>query len=111
MLNFKFFEYDSDKSAGNRAKHGIDFEEAWQLWDGAHVEFPLPYAVEQRFMVTGRLDRKFWSATITYRHEKIRIISVRRSRQKEIAQWQRYHCQEGTCHKPGREPDDPPGGI
>lgn len=26
------FEYDSDKSARNKIKHGIDFEEAQALW-------------------------------------------------------------------------------
>jgi len=27
------FEYDPDKSRANKAKHGIDFEEAQALWD------------------------------------------------------------------------------
>jgi len=27
------FEYDQDKSAANKAKHGIDFDEAQALWD------------------------------------------------------------------------------
>ena len=26
------FEFDPEKSAGNKAKHGIDFEEAQALW-------------------------------------------------------------------------------
>ena len=91
MLNFKSFEYDPAKSAINHAKHGIDFQRAQRLWDGAFLEYPLPYAMERRFMVTGRIGSKVWSATITYRHEVIRIISVRRVRQKEIAQWKHYH--------------------
>ena len=27
------FEYDPDKSAANREKHGIDFDEAQALWN------------------------------------------------------------------------------
>ena len=27
------FEYDPDKSAANKAKHRLDFEEAQALWD------------------------------------------------------------------------------
>jgi uncharacterized DUF497 family protein len=33
------FEYDPDKSAANKRKHGIDFEEAQELWaDSTLVE-------------------------------------------------------------------------
>jgi len=31
------FEYDSKKSFANKAKHGIDFEEAKMLWLEAHI--------------------------------------------------------------------------
>ena len=35
------FEYDPDKSAENKRKHGIDFEEAQALWaDSALLEIP-----------------------------------------------------------------------
>ncbi|MGH8551582.1 MAG: BrnT family toxin [Methylococcales bacterium] len=40
---------------------------------------------EPRALVIGRVDGKHWSAVIAYRGEKIRIISVRRSRQTEVA--------------------------
>jgi len=34
------FEFDPDKSAANRAKHGIDFEAAQMLWiDDDRIEF------------------------------------------------------------------------
>jgi len=35
-------------------------------------------------MVIGKISRKYWSGVITYRNEKIRIISVRRSRKEEV---------------------------
>ncbi|MBC8212733.1 MAG: BrnT family toxin, partial [Gammaproteobacteria bacterium] len=39
---------------------------------------------EPRFLVIGLIAHKHWSAVITYRGSTIRIISVRRSRKKEV---------------------------
>lgn len=79
------FEYDPRKNESNKKKHGIDFEEAKRLWDEPELlEIPLKTEDEPRFMVIGRIDENIWSGIIAYRSEKIRIISVRRSRKEEI---------------------------
>ena len=79
------FEFDLEKSAGNKAKHGIDFVEAQSLWsDPELVEVPVKVLDEPRFLVIGKIDEKHWSGVITYRSEQIRIISVRRARKEEI---------------------------
>ena len=39
---------------------------------------------EPRFIVVGVIAGKHWSAFITYRGESVRLISVRRSRFKEV---------------------------
>ena len=79
------FEFDSTKSDSNKKKHGIDFYEAQALWnDPDFIEIPLKTIDEPRFLVIGRISEKHWSAIITYRSEKIRIISVRRSRKEEV---------------------------
>jgi len=79
------FEFDPAKSDSNKKKHGIDFYEAQTLWDDAdYIEIPLKTIDEPRFLVIGRIFEKYWSAIITYRSEKIRIISVRRSRREEV---------------------------
>lgn len=79
------FEYDPRKGESNRKKHGIDFEEAQELWDDeTFVEIPAKNLNEPRFLVVGKIKGKHWSAVITYRGENIRIISVRRSRDEEI---------------------------
>jgi uncharacterized DUF497 family protein len=85
------FEFDPDKSRTNQAKHGLGFLEAQELWAGPTVEAPLTWASEERSLVVGLIAGKFWSAIITRRNEKIRIISVRRSREAEILAWQRHH--------------------
>ena len=79
------FEFDINKSASNKIKHGIDFIQAQAIWDDPDVlEIQTRVKDEPRFLVIGRKDGKHWSAIITYRGEKIRIISVRRSRPEEV---------------------------
>ena len=80
------FEYDENKSKSNFAKHGIDFIEAQKLWiDPKLLEIPARTQDEPRFLVIAKIDGKHWSGIITYRNQNIRIISVRRSRNEEIA--------------------------
>jgi len=81
------FEFDAAKSESNARKHGIDFVEAQKLWKERTLEIPSNYTGESRYLVIGQINQIFWSAIITYRHEKVRIISVRRSRKKEIQFW------------------------
>jgi uncharacterized DUF497 family protein len=79
------FEFDRNKNESNKQKHGIDFNEAKELWeDPDYVEVPVKISDEPRFLIIGKIDRKFWTSVITYRSENIRIISVRRSRKEEI---------------------------
>lgn len=85
MLDY-VFEFDETKSNGNKAKHGIDFTEAQALWlDEQHVEVQARSDDERRFVVIGMIGTTHYSAVITYRDERIRLISVRRSREKEVA--------------------------
>jgi len=80
------FEFDERKSATNLAKHGIDFIDAQLLWlDPDMLEIPARTDDEPRFLVIGRINIKHWSAVITYRETRIRIISVRRSRSEEVS--------------------------
>lgn len=79
------FEFDPEKSSSNFLKHGIGFEEARDLWnDPDLLEIPAKNMDEPRSLVIGKIRDKYWSAIITYRSRRIRIISVRRSREKEI---------------------------
>ncbi len=74
------FEFDPEKSASNKAKHGIDFVEAQALWlDDGLMEAPVPMQEEPRFLAIGRIDGKGWTAVCTFRAGAVRIISVRRA--------------------------------
>jgi len=79
------FEFNPRKSALNKQKHGIDFVEAQGLWDDPDfAEIPVRTEDEPRFLIIGKIGGKHWSGVITYRGERIRIISVRRSRKEEV---------------------------
>lgn len=79
------FEFDPAKSEANKAKHGIDFKEAMELWDDENlIEVPARTTDESRFLVIGRIAGRYWSGVITYRGDNIRIVSVRRSRAEEV---------------------------
>jgi uncharacterized DUF497 family protein len=80
------FEFNVDKSRVNKEKHGIDFVEGQALWDDLDlIEINANTTDEPRFLEIGKIGDTFWSAIITYRDEKIRIISIRSSREKEKA--------------------------
>lgn len=80
------FELDAHKSGANHGKHGIDFSAAQQLWqDPMRVEIPARTVDEPRSLVIGVINGKHWSAVVTYREDRVRIISVRRARKEEVA--------------------------
>ena len=79
------FEFDKRKSESNKKKHGIDFTEAQALWDDPDLlEIPARTTDEPRFLIVGRIKAMHWSVIVTLRGERIRIISVRRSRKEEV---------------------------
>ena len=80
------FEFDEAKSQSNLLKHGIDFVDAQLLWiDPRLLEVPARTEEEPRFLMIGLINEKHWSAVITYRGTNIRLISVRQSRNEEVA--------------------------
>ena len=80
-----YFEYDQEKSLGNKLKHGIDFNESQTLWaDPMRLEISAKNIDESRRVIIGVINGKHWSAVVTYRNENVRLISVRRSRKEEV---------------------------
>jgi len=79
------FEFDQRKNHSNKKKHGIDFVEAQKIWDDPDLlAIPARTSGEPRILVIGAIQGRHWSAIITYRSDRIRIISVRRSRSEEV---------------------------
>ncbi len=92
-FNTMEFEFDPNKSASNKIKHGIDFIEAQALWqDENAIEFDIKNIKgEERVLIVGRIASKLWTAIVHYREGRIRIISVRRARKLE----ERYYVEQG----------------
>ena len=79
------FEFDEAKSQTNLDKHGIDFVAAQRLWKDPYLlEIRAKSEGEPRFLLIGKIGERHWSAVVTYRESRIRLISVRRSRKKEV---------------------------
>ena len=84
------FEWDSNKNDSNAAKHGIDFETSEKLWlDENRIEILAPYPVEDRRIIISKLENNIWTAIYTMRGNAIRIISVRRAREKEVGLYEK----------------------
>lgn len=78
------FEFDPEKSAMNKAKHGIDFVEAQKLWNDVNaLEIPARSETEPREALIAYHSARIWATIFTRRKGKIRIISCRRARHGE----------------------------
>jgi uncharacterized DUF497 family protein len=85
------FEYDQEKSAANKRRHGIDFDRAQTIWDDPErVEISARGLDKPRYLVIGKIDGGHWSAVMTYGNESIRLISVRRSRKEEMEHYEGF---------------------
>lgn len=79
------FQYDPEKSQLNLEKHGVDLKQAQALWEDPKLVRILARSDDEpRTVVIARLEDQIWSAIVTDRDDEIRIISVRRSRAREV---------------------------
>ncbi len=85
------FEWDASKSAANRRKHRVTFDEATTAFDDPkrRREYDSGHSVtEERWLLLGISDRSRLLAVIyTKRNETIRIISARRANQAETRRY------------------------
>lgn len=81
------FEWDPAKAASNLGKHGIDFEDAIELFDDPDkVELVDPRdRGEPRFRAVGMAGGEVVFVSYTVRGQSRRIISARRASRRERA--------------------------
>jgi uncharacterized DUF497 family protein len=77
------FEWDERKSELNRTKHGIDFEDAIEVFYGSIVLRRSDRNNEERWIAIGSSENKFITVVFTRRVNVMRIISARRARKNE----------------------------
>ena len=82
------FEFDPNKSAANKEKHGLDFVEAQGIWlDDRSLDLLAVSSGEPRRLAIGLIGERHWTAVRSLRGGTIRIIPVRRSRKNEVQKW------------------------
>ena len=88
------FEWDEAKAESNRLKHGIDFNDAINVFSdpNAYADEDVRFEYgETRIKIIGKMDHQLIAAVVyTDRYQKIRIISARKARKDEK---EKYHSQ------------------
>jgi uncharacterized protein len=87
------FEWDERKRLSNLGKHGIDFVDAIDIFDGRlRFDFASPRRGEHRMVSIGELDGVGVAVAWTRRGpDTVRIISVRRARREEKKPYREIH--------------------
>lgn len=87
------FEWDENKRLSNISKHGFDFIDAWQLFEGEHIRGEAKQGGdgEQRFIATGFVQGIYATVIYSVRDGATRIISLRKARENERRQHQALH--------------------
>ncbi|PWT80810.1 MAG: hypothetical protein C5B58_10960 [Acidobacteria bacterium] len=84
------FEWDEEKRESNLRKHGIDFEYAKDIWNGATIESPAGETQgESRIKAIGRFGYRILAIVYTERGGKRRLISARPASRAERAHYDR----------------------
>jgi len=94
------FEWDEQKRQSNIEKHGIDFAQGKQIWEGPTLEIPAKErAGEHRIKAIGRIENLsktdqegkahvICTVIYTWRKETRRIISARLANRQERADYE-----------------------
>jgi hypothetical protein len=78
-------EWDEEKCVENLEKHGLSFEDAWQVFSGDTITIPddrYDYG-EERLITLGRLAGRVVVVVHVSRGENTRIISMRKANARE----------------------------
>lgn len=80
------FSWHSEKRRINLKKHGFDFADAEQAFDGPTItlEDTRDYGTEQRFNTTGLLGVQIVTLCHTESDDEIHLISMRKANHDEI---------------------------
>jgi uncharacterized protein len=77
------FEWDERKNLLNLTKHGIDFDDASEVFYGSIILHQSDRNNEERWIAIGSLEDRLITVVFTRRTHVIRIISARRVRKNE----------------------------
>ncbi len=83
MAPIEGFEWDPQKAARNLVKHGVDFEDAIQIFSGPLLLRRSDRIHEKRWLAIGEVHGRLIAVAFTWRGRMLRIISARRARKNE----------------------------
>lgn len=90
------YEWDERKREINLKKHGLDFQDAWLVYENPEkLTLPAEYSAEERWLDVAVVETRGLSLGLVYniRNNKIRIISFRAASRKERKQYERAKAQ------------------
>jgi uncharacterized DUF497 family protein len=84
------FEWDDEKRRRNIEKHGIDFIDAREIWQGPVLEAPSSQSHhgEDRTLAIGLYEGRCITIVYTWRGGNRRLISARKARKHEQADYE-----------------------
>jgi len=79
------YEWDETKRLANYLKHGVDFElaEAFDCSTAIETQDERFAYAEVRWVALGLIENRLYVFIYTFRHNAIRIISLRKANQRE----------------------------
>lgn len=85
-------QYDEQKRQTTLEQRGIDFADAWQIFEGIHytLEDERQDYGEQRFITIGYMNKRMVIVAWTPRANDKRIISLRKANEREQAKFKQY---------------------
>jgi uncharacterized DUF497 family protein len=81
------FEWDDEKRQRNIREHGIDFEEAAEIFYRPYLSHRSDRKQEVRWLAVGESQGRVIAVAFTRRSGRIRIISARRARKNEARKY------------------------
>ena len=96
------FEWDETKNRSNFNKHGVNFNDATEIFSSTRVttvDNRKDYG-EIRKITIGRIDKRICIAVYAERDETIRIISARKANARERRKYDEFI--EGTANEEAR---------
>ena len=83
------FEWDEKKRTRNLAKHGIDFEDATEVFYGEALVSRSNRKNEERWIALGEVEGRIIAVVYTWRKSALRLISARRASKNEATEYRR----------------------
>ena len=83
MATISGFQWDAKKNQTNLKKHGIDFDDAVEVFSRPHILLRSDRNKEERWIAVGEAEGRAIAVIFTWRDDEVRIISARHARKNE----------------------------